>query len=223
MLASEGMNMPFSELPLATEQPQSDTFFMDDSAEKYDIELAMALTQCWTPQGRVCSFDNTPLSSPRSMASGSDWGVLRVDGQLGFGDDVPLTATQTHELMSRDLTPEDYETLLLLDIGVQKNQTLDLEAVAKLPSAKAGGTWVGEACSICLSEMACDDDICALPSCDHCFHAQCAARWLSSAKATCPLCGTEVLEHFMRVAPVGESDSLCSTDTPCSSMVSTPR
>eukprot|EP00930_Biecheleria_cincta_P097756 TRINITY_DN89437_c0_g1_i1.p1 TRINITY_DN89437_c0_g1~~TRINITY_DN89437_c0_g1_i1.p1 ORF type:complete len:318 (+),score=55.68 TRINITY_DN89437_c0_g1_i1:23-955(+) len=103
----------------------------------------------------------------------------------------PLTARQIQELMSRDLTPEDYELLLLLDEGVvKKAKVLSSEQASALPRAR-GTSWVDEACPICLCALEEDEDVRMLPSCGHHFHAPCAIQWLTSTKATCPMCGRE--------------------------------
>jgi len=92
--------------------------------------------------------------------------------------------------MNRDLTPEDYELLLLLDEGVKKAKTLSTDSAAFLPKA-TGTAWVNEECSICLCALEEDEDVRLLPTCGHIFHAPCAQRWLTSEKAVCPLCGQE--------------------------------
>lgn len=93
--------------------------------------------------------------------------------------------------MTRDITPEDYELLLLLDEGVvKKAKTLSPDTAALLPRA-TGVAWVDQECSICLCALEADEDIRMLPACGHFFHAPCAQRWLTSEKATCPLCGQE--------------------------------
>jgi len=102
----------------------------------------------------------------------------------------PLTAAQIQDLMSRDITPEDYELLLLLDEGVKKAKTFSPDVAAALPRA-TGSSWVDEECTICLCALEADEDVRMLPSCGHCFHAPCAQRWLTSSKAACPLCGQE--------------------------------
>lgn len=101
-----------------------------------------------------------------------------------------LTAQQIEDLMTRDLTPEDYELLLLLDEGIKKAKTMSPEAAAALPRA-IGTEWVNEACSICLCALELDEDVRMLPACRHFFHAPCAERWLTSSKATCPVCGAD--------------------------------
>eukprot|EP00931_Biecheleriopsis_adriatica_P005471 TRINITY_DN106990_c0_g1_i1.p1 TRINITY_DN106990_c0_g1~~TRINITY_DN106990_c0_g1_i1.p1 ORF type:complete len:360 (+),score=65.52 TRINITY_DN106990_c0_g1_i1:64-1080(+) len=103
----------------------------------------------------------------------------------------PLTARQIQDLMSRELSPEDYELLLLLDEGVvKKAKVLSDDVAAALPRA-IGTAWVDEACPICLCALEEDDDVRTLPTCGHCFHAPCAHRWLTGEKASCPVCGRE--------------------------------
>jgi len=105
----------------------------------------------------------------------------------------PLTAAQIRELMSREITPEDYELLLLLDEGIKKARTLSSGAAASLPQA-TGDKWIGEECRICLCALEGGEDVRVLPGCGHMYHAPCVERWLQSSKATCPLCGAEVQE-----------------------------
>lgn len=90
--------------------------------------------------------------------------------------------------MTRELTPEDYELLCMLDEGVKKKALLSIKAAAALPRA-TGTEWVDQECRICLCAMEVDEDVRMLPTCGHLFHAPCAERWLSSSKNTCPLCG----------------------------------
>lgn len=121
----------------------------------------------------------------------------------------PLTAAQIQDLMSRDITPEDYELLLLLDEGVKKAKTFSPDVAAALPRA-VGSSWVDGECRICLCALEEDEDVRMLPGCGHCFHAPCAQRWLTSSKATCPLCGQEqakqekVLEAFRQFDENGD-------------------
>lgn len=109
----------------------------------------------------------------------------------GFMPQGPFSAAQLHDLMTRDITPEDYEMLLLLDEGVNRPRMLSSSAAAAIPLA-SGTAWIGEECRICLCELESEDDARALPACGHTFHAACVERWLSSSKASCPLCGAEV-------------------------------
>lgn len=115
----------------------------------------------------------------------------------------PLTQAQIRDLMNRDLTPEDYELLLMLDEGIKKAKTLNPDSAAFLPRAP-GTDWVNEECTICLCALEADEDVRMMPACGHKFHAPCAERWLTSSKASCPLCGGDqamqesVLQAFRR-------------------------
>mmetsp|Transcript_110036 Transcript_110036/g.206289 ORF Transcript_110036/g.206289 Transcript_110036/m.206289 type:complete len:365 (-) Transcript_110036:211-1305(-) len=123
-------------------------------------------------------------AAPKAKAGRAPAGrpLIRRDG--------PLTRAEIRELMTRDLTPEDYELLLLLDEGVKKAPTLSSGAAAALPSA-VGTDWHGEACMICLCALEEDEDVRRMPGCGHMFHAACAARWLSDSKSSCPVCGKD--------------------------------
>lgn len=46
---------------------------------------------------------------------------------------------------------------------------------------------VNNACSICLQEFEPEEQCVLVPSCQHCFHDECLAEWLST-KSTCPYC-----------------------------------
>merc|ERR1711933_223622 len=91
--------------------------------------------------------------------------VRRSNQRAAAAQGGPLTAAQIRELMSRDITPEDYELLLLLDEGVvKKAKTMSPDTAALLPRA-TGVTWVDQECSICLCALEADEDIRMLPAC----------------------------------------------------------
>jgi hypothetical protein len=218
-LARGGKNMPFCEMPINGKIARSFGSHMstsDSDSESADGDLLRAYRELWW--NSAMGFGKNLGDSPRSTATGSDNG------------ERPLNAAMMRELMCRELTPEDYELLLCLDEGVKNGKTLLGSNVAEsLPVADVEGAWVGEACSICLSEMSSEDDVRALPLCGHCFHGPCAVHWLSTCKATCPLCGVEVVDETSSTIPPNPSESECSwsasysAGTPCSSMASTPR
>lgn len=132
-------------------------------------------------RGGRCLGDRSRLRRPDQDS------LVANAGYLGG----PLTARQIQELMTRDLTPEDYELLLLLDEGVKKARTLSTSAAANLPRAE-GTAWYGDECRICLCALEEGEDVVSLPGCGHLFHGPCAERWLSASKASCPLCGNEI-------------------------------
>lgn len=104
----------------------------------------------------------------------------------------PLTAQQISELMTRELTPEDYELLLLLDEGVKKAPTLSSGAAAALPRP-SGTAWVDEECRVCLCALEEGEDVRELP-CGHWYHGPCIERWLTASRCSCPICGAVVSE-----------------------------
>ena len=95
------------------------------------------------------------------------------------------------DLQHRDLTPEDYELLLMLDESIApKTVSEDLLrslAVMTVESAEA----IGELCSICMEIYLASQTVKKLP-CTHIFHEQCIDMWLSNASLNCPLDGLAV-------------------------------
>ena len=47
------------------------------------------------------------------------------------------------------------------------------------------------ACVICHEEFKVGNELCRLPGCAHCYHAECIGRWLA-IKASCPLCNADL-------------------------------
>jgi len=101
-----------------------------------------------------------------------------------------LTYQQLLDLQTRDLTPEDYERLLMLDETVAK-RTLSAAQIAALPRSRfvaVAGAAAAELCTVCQSAYAADEELLTLPRCQHRFHADCVSQWLSTASTKCPLC-----------------------------------
>jgi len=106
-----------------------------------------------------------------------------------------LTLQQLLELSQRDLTPEDYEMLLLLDSTVAK-KTVAAAAVDRLPARvlAASDALVSpavSACSVCMGDYAVGERVSELP-CHHAFHSDCLAPWLKERSQHCPLCNHHV-------------------------------
>jgi len=105
------------------------------------------------------------------------------------------------DLLSRELTPEDYELLLLLDNDV-KPKTIETHKVEELPKMKwmelkkscASCSSSSEVCTICFMEYVEQDEICKLP-CGHIFHDNCISRWLTSNSTKCPVDSLPVFEQ----------------------------
>lgn len=116
----------------------------------------------------------------------------RSGGYSEFCVSLPcgLTTGEVSDLLSRDITPEDYDLLLRLDKEVPK-PTASVESIDGLP-AVATKEFMGGECTVCLSKFEADDKVVALP-CNHRFHRSCVTKWLSECRRMCPLCGLEVL------------------------------
>jgi hypothetical protein len=90
------------------------------------------------------------------------------------------------ELMYRDLSPEDFETLCKLDERLPKKNTAQRNLVDRLPRAIARDCGATE-CMVCLAEFEPTSHVVKLP-CRHAFHRACISKWLTQCKSTCPLC-----------------------------------
>jgi len=102
-----------------------------------------------------------------------------------------LSAQQLLDLQNRELTPEDYELLLILDESV-KPKTISASIVDSFPTRKATASDVAkDPCGVCLVEFCEDDDIRSLP-CGHVYHAECISKWLMERSTKCPLDGVSL-------------------------------
>lgn len=99
-----------------------------------------------------------------------------------------LTHLQVLDLLSREITPEDYDLLLQLDKAVAK-PTVRRDRLEDLPSVHTK-EFMGGDCTVCLMAYEADDNVALLP-CSHRFHRSCIAKWLAECRRTCPLCGVE--------------------------------
>jgi hypothetical protein len=93
------------------------------------------------------------------------------------------------DLLFREITPDDYETLLRLDDTVAR-PTASTASIDKLPVLK-GEDALGEDCAVCLTSFDASDVLIMLPKCKHRFHRGCITKWLSECRNKCPLCGDE--------------------------------
>lgn len=114
-------------------------------------------------------------------------------------------------LQTRELTPEDFELLTLLDESIRRKAKSEAEdkLVDSLPRVQACKCEVDE-CAVCLSDFEADSSITQLP-CGHCYCTPCISHWLKDCKRHCPLCMKTI-----DLSEVGEK-STCesSSEAPC--------
>jgi hypothetical protein len=102
-----------------------------------------------------------------------------------------LTMQQILELTTRELTPEDYEMLLLLDSLVEK-KTLSKKDVTRFKQCTVAEDHAhDEPCVICFNNFVKGEKQTELP-CTHKYHSSCIETWLTQSGTTCPLCGVSL-------------------------------
>eukprot|EP01125_Pyxidicula_operculata_P007561 TRINITY_DN2565_c0_g1_i1.p1 TRINITY_DN2565_c0_g1~~TRINITY_DN2565_c0_g1_i1.p1 ORF type:complete len:265 (-),score=71.29 TRINITY_DN2565_c0_g1_i1:267-1061(-) len=103
--------------------------------------------------------------------------------------DSGLTFNQLLELSSRELTPEDYELLLLLDSTVEKKKT-SKSALNSLKETTINDP-TEELCTVCMCGYEVGEKVKHLP-CSHFFHSDCIVPWLKNHSQSCPLCNHKI-------------------------------
>lgn len=90
-------------------------------------------------------------------------------------------------LQNREITPEDYDLLLLLDESIPK-KTLKSTVRSKFTKTEVSESLVGDVCGVCMDQFVIAEKITKL-SCNHIFHTPCIDQWLSSYSTKCPIDG----------------------------------
>jgi hypothetical protein len=100
---------------------------------------------------------------------------------------VGLSAAQLAAMLTRELTPADYELLLALDNAVAA-KTIKKDELAEL-LAPVAAVSADDVCAICFDELAAADlsSLRQLP-CSHAFHKACITKHLSEFSRRCPTC-----------------------------------
>lgn len=115
--------------------------------------------------------------------------ALRRSRQTGAAPSR-LSVQQLLDIQNRELTPEDYELLLMLDETVEKKKVSKDQfagfhkevLTADLPTD----------CPVCMSPMASGETVTTLP-CKHQYHTTCIEQWLTGSSPNCPLDGLSLL------------------------------
>lgn len=97
------------------------------------------------------------------------------------------------DLQHRELTPEDYELLLMLDMSVAP-KTVQISCLQSIPtmSVSVMPELESQSCSICMEMYEESDTVKKLP-CEHLFHTSCIDYWLSKSSQNCPLDGLTII------------------------------
>lgn len=133
-------------------------------------------------QGTAATGASTPCSGQPSRT-----GTVRSTG-------CQAVKPELARLQYRDVTPEDYELLCLLDEDVSKRGRRTSEAyVTKLPRIRAAACGATQ-CQVCLAPVAPDEHVLQLPCKHSAFHPECITKWLTGYSGTCPLCFAPVEE-----------------------------
>jgi len=144
------------------------------------------------PVPSVISTSSTVKNTPPPVNKTEQDEISRAIRESLATSSVPaatgLTAQQLLDLQNRELTPEDYELLLMLDESV-KPKTISASIVDSFPTRKANSNDISkDPCGVCLVEFCEGDDIKSLP-CGHIYHAECISKWLTERSTKCPLDG----------------------------------
>eukprot|EP00930_Biecheleria_cincta_P001350 TRINITY_DN102486_c0_g1_i1.p1 TRINITY_DN102486_c0_g1~~TRINITY_DN102486_c0_g1_i1.p1 ORF type:complete len:199 (+),score=21.81 TRINITY_DN102486_c0_g1_i1:93-689(+) len=129
-----------------------------------------------------------PVSQPKPSRPSSGVAATAIAPPSGG---IMVAPTRQHSaevfrLQYRELSPDDYELLCLLDEAVPNRSTTPASLVTQLPRMPASDSGTAE-CLICLSKFKPSDAATHLP-CGHAFHQDCASKWLTQCKGTCPVC-----------------------------------
>eukprot|EP00944_MAST-04C_sp_MAST-4C-sp1_P009163 g9163.t1 len=103
-----------------------------------------------------------------------------------------MSEEQILDMMTREITPEDFEMLLLLDeTNDKKYKTVQKDVFERFDRVPAPKDKNYE-CRVCL-EPVCDilegEQMCTrVPCCQRVFHQDCIKKWLTEYSKTCPSC-----------------------------------
>lgn len=110
---------------------------------------------------------------------------------------------QIHLLQFRDLGPDDFEILGLLDDMNPRRSTVPKKQLQALPRLQAS-LCRSSSCLVCLKDFGPDDMVTQLP-CQHAYCTPCIEAWLTRCRSDCPTCHASVAEHLAAATTVSAS------------------
>lgn len=116
--------------------------------------------------------------------------AIRLSRRQGNGAPSAISVQTLLDIQNRELTPEDYELLLLLDESIEKKK-VSKDTFKSFDSATLTADLPVD-CPICMSSMVTGDKVTTLP-CNHQYHTPCIEQWLTMSSPNCPLDGLSLL------------------------------
>ncbi|XVF64519.1 hypothetical protein PTKIN_Ptkin09bG0175700 [Pterospermum kingtungense] len=123
---------------------------------------------------------------------------LEAGGDLDFLEGEDSNDDEDLEEEFDEIDPDDlsYEELIALGeiIGVEKRGLSEKEISSCLVPCKfqSAECKTGiDRCAICQVEYEEEEEVVALPNCEHPYHSECISQWLQ-IKKICPICNTEI-------------------------------
>lgn len=157
------------------------------SRSTHTVAPAAASNACKSRCGSQDLWDSSGTARPTDVGA--------TTPARGAASRPTRVAPELVRLQYREVTPEDYDLLSLLDDAVPKRGTTAENIIASLPIVQApvkADDSNADTCHICLSEMQTHASVVQLP-CQHSFHPECISRWLTQYKGTCPVCKAPVV------------------------------
>lgn len=164
------------------------------------FKLSSETTSCKNVGGGALGGANGGGTQQASSTSGIEGASRAWTTGVSLQPSGSSEVVQFRRLQYRELTPEDYELLCLLDECVPNKNTASQERVTSLPRMQGCDVAVTE-CHICFGRL--DPSSCVVPlPCGHVFHSECISKWLTQCKGTCPLCNSVLENQFLKpIAP----------------------
>lgn len=97
----------------------------------------------------------------------------------------PFPTENVQSLQYRDINPEDYQMLLLLDQS-KEWPTLSASEFNMLVKRTCTDSEVGSHCAICLEKFTQETE-CVAMKCGHILHIDCGRNWLTNHRSECPI------------------------------------
>ena len=169
---------------------------MRDSEPSLLSRLCLALIAPFT---ECAAYDAEPPALAQRVAPPTYYrpASSAAAGGRGYADVLPcgLTRHQVRLLEEREITPDDYTLLLILEHAQHTPRRAGLRAAdlsRALQAAVPAVARTRSSCAVCL-ELVQPWERGAKLRCGHAFHRKCITTWLQT-KNSCPLCTRKAID-----------------------------